>query len=335
MKVTDLKKCGICQENHLLSEYPMIRDGYLFHKDGLAPVCFTCIANSINPDNLDDINKLSQFLDIVFLPNTWIRIYNLYFKDHGIRPVIENYIKEARGGEYANTNWHEQNLIWEKVKETQAVLDMLPDLRSDMLIYLRKKWGVYEGFGVEDYIKMESYEKNTLNHYNFRDEARRDIVRKMALLSVLIDKKLAEGETKEMTNLIGSYQSLIKESGIQNVVSNDTETLTSISEVIAYLEKTGWMIDYRITEDRDIVDATITNMQQYLNRLVSDSSEEIRTNYETERMTQNSGTAISEEQLEVIFSGENTEEELIEEELLSEEELIEMFREVDKEYGSK
>jgi hypothetical protein len=335
MKITDLKKCGICQENHLLSEYPLVRESFLFHDGGSFPVCYNCISKSINPDSLDDINKLSQFLDIAFLPNAWIRTYNLYFKDHGIRPVIENYIKEARAGEYTETDWNEQNLIWEKVKETQGVLDLLPDLRSDMLIYLRKKWGVYEGFGVEDYIKMEAYEKNTLNHYNFRDEARRDIVRKMALLSVLIDKKLAEGETKEMANLIGSYQSLIKESGIQNIVSNDTETLTSISEVIAYLEKTGWMIDYRITEDRDIVDATITNMQQYLNRLVSDSSEEVRTNYETERLNQTSGTVISEEQLDAIFAGENTEEELIEEELLSEEELIEMFREVDKEYGSK
>ncbi len=54
-----------------------------------------------------------------------------------------------------------------KKRETNSVFSKLPTLSADLFIYLRKKWGSYDDFGVEDYLKMESYEKNTLNYYNF------------------------------------------------------------------------------------------------------------------------------------------------------------------------
>ena len=216
--------------------------------------------------------------------------------------------------------------------ETDNDLSKLPTLSADLFIYLRKKWGSYDDFGVEDYLKMESYEKNTLNYYNFRDEARRDMIRKLALVSVLIDKKLAAGDTREVSTLISSYQSLMKESGIQNAVQNDTETIESLSELIAFLEEHNWLMDYRVTESRDIVDATIRNFQQYVQAIVSGSGEEITQMYNAKLMEEKSGTSINEEDIESMFESQEAEEELFEDEALNEEELIEMFKEISKEY---
>lgn len=323
------KCCGICSKPKLLQEFVPAGANTIFQKDTLSTVCYDCVCEMVEFNDLDAVNKLCQFLDIPFLANDWL---NLYKSTDNKRKILEDYIKTVRNSEYSNTSWKEYTLLWDKARETDAVLSKLPTLSADLFIYLRKKWGSYDDFGVEDYLKMESYEKNTLNYYNFRDEARRDMIRKLALVSVLIDKKLAAGDTREVSTLISSYQSLMKESGIQNAVQNDTETIESLSELIAFLEEHGWLMDYRVTESRDIVDATIRNFQQYVAGLVSGSGEEITQMYNAKLMEEQAGTSINEEDIESMFEAQEAEDEQFADESLNEEELIEMFKEISKEY---
>lgn len=323
------KCCGICSKPKLLQEFVPAGANTIFQKDTLSTVCYDCVCEMVEFNDLDAVNKLCQFLDIPFLANDWL---NLYKSTDNKRKILEDYIKTVRNSEYGNATWKEYTLLWDKARETDAVLSKLPTLSADLFIYLRKKWGSYDDFGVEDYLKMESYEKNTLNYYNFRDEARRDMIRKLALVSVLIDKKLAAGDTREVSTLISSYQSLMKESGIQNAVQNDTETIESLSELIAFLEEHGWLMDYRVTESRDIVDATIRNFQQYVAGLVSGSGEEITQMYNAKLMEEQAGTSINEEDIESMFEAQEAEDEQFADESLNEEELIEMFKEISKEY---
>lgn len=323
------KCCGICSKPKLLQEFVPAGANTIFQKDTLSTVCYDCVCEMIEFNDLDAVNKLCQFLDIPFLANDWL---SLYKSTDNKRKILEDYIKTVRNSEYSNATWKEYTLLWDKARETDAVLSKLPTLSADLFIYLRKKWGSYDDFGVEDYLKMESYEKNTLNYYNFRDEARRDMIRKLALVSVLIDKKLAAGDTREVSTLISSYQSLMKESGIQNAVQNDTETIESLSELIAFLEEHGWLMDYKVTETRDVVDATIRNFQQYVAGLVSGSGEEITQMYNAKLMEEQAGTAVNEEDIESMFEAQEAEDEQFADESLNEEELIEMFKEISKEY---
>lgn len=323
------KCCGICSKPKLLQEFVPAGANTIFQKDTLSTVCYDCVCEMIEFNDLDAVNKLCQFLDIPFLANDWL---SLYKSTDNKRKILEDYIKTVRNSEYSNATWKEYTLLWDKARETDAVLSKLPTLSADLFIYLRKKWGSYDDFGVEDYLKMESYEKNTLNYYNFRDEARRDMIRKLALVSVLIDKKLAAGDTREVSTLISSYQSLMKESGIQNAVQNDTETIESLSELIAFLEEHGWLMDYKVTETRDVVDATIRNFQQYVAGLVSGSGEEITQMYNAKLMEEQAGTTVNEEDIESMFEAQEAEDEQFADESLNEEELIEMFKEISKEY---
>lgn len=323
------KCCGICSKPKLLQEFVPAGANTIFQKDTLSTVCYDCVCEMIEFNDLDAVDKLCQFLDIPFLANDWL---NLYKSTDNKRKILEDYIKTVRTSEYSNASWKQYTLLWDKARETDAVLSKLPTLSADLFIYLRKKWGSYDDFGVEDYLKMESYEKNTLNYYNFRDEARRDMIRKLALVSVLIDKKLAAGDTREVSTLISSYQSLMKESGIQNAVQNDTETIESLSELIAFLEEHGWLMDYKVTETRDVVDATIRNFQQYVAGLVSGSGEEITQMYNAKLMEEQAGTTVNEEDIESMFEAQEAEDEQFADESLNEEELIEMFKEISKEY---
>ena len=299
------RRCGKCSQIKLIQDLVPCGENCLFGTDGVSTICYDCALESINTKDLTMVDKLCQFLDIAFMAEEWIKISKTSDNE---RYILETYIKTVKSSEYSKSSWKQYDLLWEKARETDAVLSKLPTLSADLFIYLRKKWGSYDDFGVEDYLKMESYEKNTLNYYNFRDEARRDMIRKLALVSVLIDKKLASGDIRKVSTLISSYQSLMKESGIQNAVQNDTETIESLSELIAFLEEHGWLMDYKVTESRDIVDATIRNFQQYVAAIVAGSGEEITQMYNTKLMEQNSGTNVNEE------------------------ELIDMFKEISKEY---
>ena len=323
------RRCGKCSQIKLIQDLVPCGENCLFGTDGVSTICYDCALESINTKDLTMVDKLCQFLDIAFMAEEWIKISKTSDNE---RYILETYIKTVKSSEYSKSSWKQYDLLWEKARETDAVLSKLPTLSADLFIYLRKKWGSYDDFGVEDYLKMESYEKNTLNYYNFRDEARRDMIRKLALVSVLIDKKLASGDTREVSTLISSYQSLMKESGIQNAVQNDTETIESLSELIAFLEEHGWLMDYKVTESRDIVDATIRSFQQYVAAIVAGSGEEITQMYNTKLMEQNSGTNVNEEDIESMFETQEAQEERFEDETLNEEELIDMFKEISKEY---
>lgn len=323
------RRCGKCSQIKLIQDLVPCGENCLFGTDGVSTICYDCALESINTKDLTMVDKLCQFLDIAFMAEEWIKISKTSDNE---RYILETYIKTVKSSEYSKSSWKQYDLLWEKARETDSVLSKLPTLSADLFIYLRKKWGSYDDFGVEDYLKMESYEKNTLNYYNFRDEARRDMIRKLALVSVLIDKKLASGDTREVSTLISSYQSLMKESGIQNAVQNDTETIESLSELIAFLEEHGWLMDYKVTESRDIVDATIRNFQQYVAAIVAGSGEEVTQMYNTKLMEQNSGTNVNEEDIESMFETQEAQEERFEDETLNEEELIDMFKEISKEY---
>ena len=323
------RRCGKCSQIKLIQDLVPCGENCLFGTDGVSTICYDCALESINTKDLTMVDKLCQFLDIAFMAEEWIKISKTSDNE---RYILETYIKTVKSSEYSKSSWKQYDLLWEKARETDAVLSKLPTLSADLFIYLRKKWGSYDDFGVEDDLKMESYEKNTLNYYNFRDEARRDMIRKLALVSVLIDKKLASGDTREVSTLISSYQSLMKESGIQNAVQNDTETIESLSELIAFLEEHGWLMDYKVTESRDIVDATIRNFQQYVAAIVAGSGEEVTQMYNTKLMEQNSGTNVNEEDIESMFETQEAQEERFEDETLNEEELIDMFKEISKEY---
>ena len=323
------RRCGKCSQIKLIQDLVPCGENCLFGTDGVSTICYDCALESINTKDLTMVDKLCQFLDIAFMAEEWIKISKTSDNE---RYILETYIKTVKSSEYSKSSWKQYDLLWEKARETDAVLSKLPTLSADLFIYLRKKWGSYDDFGVEDYLKMESYEKNTLNYYNFRDEARRDMIRKLALVSVLIDKKLASGDTREVSTLISSYQSLMKESGIQNAVQNDTETIESLSELIAFLEEHGWLMDYKVIESRDIVDATIRNFQQYVAAIVAGSGEEITQMYNTKLMEQNSGTNVNEEDIESMFETQEAQEERFEDETLNEKELIDMFKEISKEY---
>ena len=122
----------------------------------------------------------------------------------------------------------------------------------------------------------------------------------------------------------------MKELGISTQTANSENTIESLSELVAYLEKTGFLLNYKITENRDIVDKTIENMQQYVRRLFTDSSETVNEMYNSKMINQESGTDITDEDIELLYS--SSEEETEFDDPMDEKELEKMFQQVEDEF---
>ena len=255
------RTCPECGKQHTRDMFLPVSNSSFYGIDGTSYTCIECVASKIDRHDLGSIDKMCQFLDLPFDADRWLEMEKQYEK---LGPLLIDYCQEMTNGKYVDNDWFEYNKMWEKCREYNGVLDKLTAMHSDLLMFLRKKWGHIDGFTLEEYMRMEEYERHTLSHYPFKDEARRDMVRKLAKLSAISDHCIANGDNKEATTVLQSYNTLMKELGISTQTASNENTIESLSELVAYLEKTGFLLNYKITENRDVVDKT---MESYSTRI--------------------------------------------------------------------
>lgn len=322
------RTCPECGKQQTRDMFLPVSNSSLYGIDGTSYTCIHCIAQKIDRHDLGSIDKMCQFLDLPYDADKWLDMEKRYEK---LGPLLIDYCQEMSNGKYIDADWFEYNKMWEKCREYNGVLDKLTAMHSDLLMFLRKKWGHIDGFTLEEYMRMEEYERHTLSHYPFKDEARRDMVRKLAKLSAISDHCIANGDNKEATTVLQSYNTLMKELGISTQTASNENTIESLSELVAYLEKTGFLLNYKITENRDVVDKTIENMQQYVRRLFTDSSETVNEMYNSKVLSQDGGTDITDEDIENLYTA--SEEDGVDyEDPMDEKELENMFLQVEHEF---
>ena len=322
------RTCPECGKQQTRDMFLPVSNSSLYGIDGTSYTCIHCIAQKIDRHDLGSIDKMCQFLDLPYDADKWLDMEKRYEK---LGPLLIDYCQEMSNGKYVDADWFEYNKMWEKCREYNGVLDKLTAMHSDLLMFLRKKWGHIDGFTLEEYMRMEEYERHTLSHYPFKDEARRDMVRKLAKLSAISDHCIANGDNKEATAVLQSYNTLMKELGISTQTASNENTIESLSELVAYLEKTGFLLNYKITENRDVVDKTIENMQQYVRRLFTDSSETVNEMYNSKVLSQDGGTDITDEDIENLYTA--SEENGVDyEDPMDEKELENMFLQVEHEF---
>ena len=268
--------CPVCGEKQPLELYLPTSNSCPYSINGASVICVVCMGQHIDRYKLETIDKMCQYLDLPFDANRWTEMEKDYEK---LGPLLIDYCYEMRNGEYQDSDWQQVNSLWKKAREYNGLVDQMTAMHSDLLLYLRKKWGASSDLVLDDYLRMEEYERHTLSHYPFKDEARKDVIRKLAKISVLSDKSITAGNTKDAVSYLQAYNTLMKELGIGNEIANNEDSINTLSELVSYLEKKGFVLNYRINESRDVVDKTIENMQQYVRRLFNDSQETVTEMY--------------------------------------------------------
>lgn len=88
-----------------------------------------------------------------------------------------------------------------------------------------------------------------------------------------MDEAIRAKDVKALKDLSTSYATFAKQADLEGMI-NETKTddITTVAELYDYMEKNGFQFKFNDGFDRDEVDRTIKDMQEYLRRLVLEST---------------------------------------------------------------
>jgi hypothetical protein len=172
-------------------------------------------------------------------------------------------------GNYDRLNWEEQETKWRDIVNQKKEEEIHPLFSEKQRDELKIKWGDHYTEG--DREKLESMYQGIVVSYGVGDEIGEDNARKLCMLSLEIDKCIASGGAG-LDKLITPYNKIQSNAGFTADNTHDINSFESISELMLYMEKTGWKEKFINDVPRDIVDMTIKDIQAHNTRLYKSES---------------------------------------------------------------
>lgn len=235
--------------------------------DGFIPVCNYCIEKRVRlvyANSGDEtpywhfLDELCQLLNIGFNPSLWEKLH----KTHGFKTFIV-YSNMMRETEADMPDWHYLNKKYLELQKIEKLDDEIPELREAKIRKLQQKWGA--NYCEEDLAFLENLYLGILNSQNMSGDLQIDNAKKICKVSLLIDERIRAGS--EFDKILGSYDKLVKIADFTPKNSRNAGDFDSVGELMAWLEKRGWVNRYYDGVTSDIVDNTIKNMQSYVRNL--------------------------------------------------------------------
>ena len=272
-KITSCALCGAP-----FSQSMWYKTSSPFHPSGYLPYCPSCLATIIDKDNLSSVDKLFQWADWPFHPSHWNLlaktglqtevILNTYYKQYVSRLYKEGYND--------NVDWKSANEEWKALAASGKLVETLsPEKQKEHEQELRDFWEIDLGSSKYTIDQLEHLQKlyNDLERtQNIATGAQADQAKKLCRLSLDMDIAQRNHELELYVKLMGAYEKLVKVAEFTPKSSQSNSSFESVGELVAFLEKTGFVNKFYDGEQRDIVDKTIKNQQIFLRRLVSGES---------------------------------------------------------------
>lgn len=257
-----LHRCVYCGQEQAEKLFPPSRN--LFHPDRKLPYCSTCIGKQfvgIDPDAAwNRMDLVCRMANIAFVPERWTKLWTVMKEKAPLQYLT--LMQEA--GAYESIDWTEWNRKWEGLIAEGATTSLHPLFSDTELSDLKRKWG--DHYDPSELSSLESMYQGIVASFGVGDEVGKDNARKMAMLSLEIDKCIASGGAG-LDKLITPYNKIQANAGFTADNTRDANSFESVSELMLYMEKTGWVKKYVDDVPRDIVDLTIKDIQAHNSRL--------------------------------------------------------------------
>lgn len=248
-------KCESCGENKSPSDFMPSTGKYW--PNGRINVCYDCIAVSVDGDDLNDVDRLFQHANMAFFPDEWRKLWRRE-KERAFRKYAEIY-NEIN---YYKYDWGEQNDKISQLARTGVIETELSELKPSLIEKLKITWGEMNEL---DLLRMEKYFNSALKDYNVKKETERDLLRKIVRLSIIIDNDLMRGETDKVK--VDLYDKLMK-TALNTLEASKQKGITSISQIIEFIEKNGFKPTYYNGIPKDEIDMILEDIKEYLRDLV-------------------------------------------------------------------
>ena len=257
-----MKTCSKCggrfgEENFSPTSSPFY-NGYL-------PWCNDCIQNFLDAAGCewDAVDKLCQYADIPFVPREWERI-----KEMNAGIAFPSYARVFQSEEFEGLGWKEYHDEFMELKKNDLIEAELPLLDEQRRARLRTKWG--PGYDDEDMVYLENLFSGLTTTQNVNGALQTDQALKICKISLEIDSRIREGT--DYDKLLTSYDKLVKIAEFTPKNVKNINDFDSFGEVIKWCEKRGWHNTFYDDVTRDVVDETLKNYQNFVQRLYTNES---------------------------------------------------------------
>lgn len=254
------KECIVCHNLLTLNFFAKTRS--LILPEGHMPICNGCIETLFKRNDEENAwriaNKLCQMADFPFVLDKWNEVY-----ETNKEKAFAVYAQIMGAREYETIDWDSYNKKYIEAVRTGTMNQYIPELYAQHMEELKLKWGPYVE---EQIVYLENLLQGIMNSQNIANDLQFDQALKLCRLSLDMDERIRAGDT-DLTKTLTSYNKLIEVSGFSPKNSKNMGDFDSIGELFAYLEKLGWENKYYDGVTRDVVDATIKNVQAANRRL--------------------------------------------------------------------
>lgn len=253
--------CTKCNKRQSEGMHVKLSDKHVLAINGRSPVCINCLQDSIaDYHNLDEVSNFFQVLDLVFHAEEWIALAEEYHKN----PMMEYFNLYFKAGYERKDTWKQITDLWKTKLNVGIAAQEIPVLREKHLVDLRIKWrGDYT---YNDYLWLESFTEKMRQEYAVDTADENDLLMKIAKLSLQIDMALDKGDP--IKDLVIAYDKLMAIANFQPASSRDG-SISSISEFADFMETKGYVPKFHFSTPKDIVDATIKDLQDFYSTLIT------------------------------------------------------------------
>lgn len=233
--------------------------------NGYLPWCNDCIQAYIDAaeSKWDAVDKLCQYADIPFVPREWTRVDEMN-NGKGFPAYARIFLDE----EFEGLGWKDYYNEFLELQKNGMIEAELPLIDDERRKKMTAKWG--PGYDDEDIMYLENLFNGLTTTQNVNGALQTDQALKICKISLEIDSRIREGS--DYDKLLTSYDKLVKIAEFTPKNVKNINDFDSFGEVIKWCEKRGWHNKFYDDVTRDVVDETLKNYQNFVQRLYTNES---------------------------------------------------------------
>ena len=154
---------------------------------------------------------------------------------------------------------------FQQVPQEPSVEDQIP-IEDKMKLSI--KWG--KTYTVNEWLTMERMYRDMLESYEIKTASHLDYLKMICKTSLKMNQSIDVNDFEGYNKLAKVYDSLMKSAkftAAQNTTESENE-FQAVSELILMAEEEGFIPRFDVSVPQDIIDATMRDMERYLNTLV-------------------------------------------------------------------
>ena len=154
---------------------------------------------------------------------------------------------------------------FQQVPQEPSVEDQIP-IEDNMKLSI--KWG--KTYTVNEWLTMERMYRDMLESYEIKTASHLDYLKMICKTSLKMNQSIDVNDFEGYNKLAKVYDSLMKSAkftAAQNKTESENE-FQAVSELILMAEEEGFIPRFDVSVPQDIIDATMRDMERYLNTLV-------------------------------------------------------------------